>query len=676
MNEDVRRKTVLSSLPLPPTGERVIGTDSHDVTGGNNDGFGGTYSYLYEDERGKVLFDHKGAGCVTLVRTIGFEGSLRVYVDDAPEPAVDIPFSDLHSGALPDYPDHLACDEVHGHGSAWWFCSVPFGTRCVIVAANDVTKHPYRFYNITAYACASREEADELAARVSDAQKREQWLHPEDMRALHRSVTASAGSVDVPARGRTSLVRQKGKGCVCWLRLRLPSSDPAVLEGLRLLASWDDARLPSVDAPVGMFFALGAPSEGAESYRLGEGKHTVTIPTGTTRPTGVPVGQSEDGTLYCNFPMPFADGALIELANMTGTGIRGVEWEAGISEACYGEGAGRFAAVYRREDNVLPGRDYTFLDVRGSGKYVGCVMRASSRQMEDGRTPIARMYLEGDARFYVDDARAFLCGSTGSEEYFLWGWYDMPPKDEPFAFPTHGYTEHVRNLQDHSTMYRFHVSDPIPFCRSFRFEIEHGPEGETPADYSSVAFCYLSPKQTLRLTGAVEATDCASEGKVWEGECRLFYEGNDQIRAMRRAAQGEDWYRVAGELSHGVAFTGAQTLTVEVDPGNGGVLLRRTFDGRWPDLDHAPGPPEESHLVPAQEVRVRVDGEDAGVWYRAPGHWRACWMEDEFEIPARLTHGKESVEITLESTGPAAWNAFRYTVFARCGGREGKDASC
>jgi len=41
--------TDLANLPLLRTGTWLTGTDSHDVTGGNNDGFEGRYSYLYKD---------------------------------------------------------------------------------------------------------------------------------------------------------------------------------------------------------------------------------------------------------------------------------------------------------------------------------------------------------------------------------------------------------------------------------------------------------------------------------------------------------------------------------------------------------------------------------------------------------------------------------------------------
>ena len=661
-------ETVLSSLPLLPGGERLVGTDSHDVTGGNNDGFLGTYSYLYEDERGRILFDRKGPGCVLMVRTIGFSGNMKVFVDDAEIPAIDIPFDEMHSGEHPDFPSHLVCDEDRGHGSAWCFVPIPYRTRCIILAADDTAEHPYRFYNISAYSCATVEQAEQIAADVTERLDAVQWTHPEDMCVFDMYTAAENGSVDVSAQGTAVLLDTESAGSVKWFRLRLPSYDAETLESLRLRAFWDGDRSPAVDVPVGMFFAVGMPIDGIASYEVGHGKCMNTVLTGTTRPCGVPVGQSEDGSLYCNFPMPFWKAARIELMNTSNEPICDVAWALGLSSQTYPETAGYFTAYYRREDGLLPYRDHTLLDVRGYGKYIGCVLRASSRELPYNSTEVLRHYLEGDARFYIDDAKAFVCGSTGTEEYFLWGWYDVPPKEGVFAFPTHGYTEHTRSLQDHSTMYRFHVSDPIPYYRAFRFDLEHGGEGEVPADYRSVAFCYHRPEPLLVLSDGVEASEgvtfsgaaVENGGIVWEGARTLVYEGNEQVRKA-----GDGWTEFAGVRLSGNSVDGECSFTVQLVPENAGVLVRRVFNGAWPDMDWQPETPEVSHVLPAQEAAVTVDGQDAGLWYRPSSHARHCWMEDEFEISARHTRGKEKITVSLRSTGAAAWNAFRYFVFSR-----------
>src|SRR5690606_16034106 len=71
------------ALPLAREGVWLAGTDSHDVTGDNDDGFNAAYSYLYKDGDEWVLFEEEGPGCVYVVRTIRHKGDLRVYLDGA-----------------------------------------------------------------------------------------------------------------------------------------------------------------------------------------------------------------------------------------------------------------------------------------------------------------------------------------------------------------------------------------------------------------------------------------------------------------------------------------------------------------------------------------------------------------------------------------------------------------
>ena len=55
----------LSSLPVLYSNVQSYYLSSYDRTGGNDDGFRGTYSQLYIDERGEhVIFDANGPGCI------------------------------------------------------------------------------------------------------------------------------------------------------------------------------------------------------------------------------------------------------------------------------------------------------------------------------------------------------------------------------------------------------------------------------------------------------------------------------------------------------------------------------------------------------------------------------------------------------------------------------------
>lgn len=671
-------KDALLRLPLRPRGEWIRITDSHDVTGFNNDGFLSTYSYLYRTDEGLVLFEHEGAGCIREIRTIGYTGRLRVYRDGRAEPDIDVAFDDLYAGRDPRFPADLVRDEVRGHGSAWCYGPIPFRTGIRVVATDRVAS--YHFYNIFAHVHSEDHGEPDAAALVPN---------PDSDRRI-------GGQVDLEPHGKATLLEHAGPGLVRELSLSIPSAiRSAALERVHLRIRWDPAatestsapmglafdpfEAPAVDAPLGLFFAAGygggPPDPDTDSYVIGNMQTHMRIPLGRIE-TDTPAVSERNGVFTCRFPMPFWRSAVVELVNHAGIPLPGIGYALSLSDNPYPPDSGRFYAFYRRENGTLPDRDYLLLETRGRGRYAGCAMRMSSRALfRPDADILPRLYLEGDARFYLDDARACLYGSTGTEEYFNWGWYDVEEKDQVFVFPTHGYPEHLRDQEDHSVMYRFHLTDSIPYYRAFRFALEHGPEGRTPSDYESVTFSYHRDEPVLALTDSLDvgsAEDEAAHGLaagriLWSGSRTRVYEGNDQVLASVLPASGAgDWLPLAGFRDDGCAWAGTCAFSVAVRPDNAGVRIRRRWDGDYPEEASLPGG-ERTRVVPGQRVRVFVDDEPAGDWCLSAHHARSCWMEDEFEIPARLARGKERLRIRLETLpegGEVGWNAFHYWVFS------------
>ncbi|MFX0100407.1 MAG: DUF2961 domain-containing protein [Candidatus Hodarchaeota archaeon] len=696
MENQFRRE--LAKLPLLPAGEWLYITDSHDVTGLNDDGFHATFSYRYIDDDGWVLFDQKGAGCIRLIRTIGFESDLKVFIDDAPEPLIDIPFVDLHAGKHPDFPSHLVADHDKGHGSCWAIATITFQHRCKIVtpekevegnlifqkfSKNLIGPH---FFNIWAHLYGLDCDDARKKAKLDGADLKEAWsglgvdpigINPQDMKR---------GQIKINPKERVNLLKHEGAGAISWIKLRLEKTNADMLKSLRLVANFDGGifnrnpligghrgPVPNVNAPVGLFFGVGYSAiqpDDREQYELISIGEKMKVSLGRERNSSIAIGELEDGTLYCYFPMPFWKDARIELENDSETTEATVAWEIGISQVAYPNAAGYFLAIHRKVDGTLSHRDYIFSDLRGTGRYIGCVARMSSR-----KNPISgpqRSHLEGDARFYIDDTMAPTSGSTGTEEYFNWGWYDMLPFDQLFSFPTHGYVEHVRDFQDHSTMYRLHVNDYAPYYRAFRFAIEHGPEGMSPSCYESVAFHYHRLQQSLVLTDVIDVDlngDSEDQHKYTESggmeryKRVLHHEGGQQVLSKRQHERLlEKWIDIAGINDHGSSFSDSCEFMVDILSFNNGVKLRRRYPGDWPSSeDSGLG---KARITGPQEVIVKVDGTLAGTWYCSKHHATECWLEDEFEIPAKLVDGKSKVRLRLECTAGNSWTATKYWVFS------------
>ncbi len=435
-------------------------------------------------------------------------------------------------------------------------------------------------------------------------------------------------------------------------------------------AYWDGREVPHVDSPVSTFFALGCPRavKALESPDL-QPFDTERYVAGTVRPESLYVGQDEDGWLYCNFPMPYWKSARIELLNESDTDTIEVEYAVTRTEKAYPETACYFNAQWRSETPLRDGEDYCVLDTRGRGHYVGCVMTFSSVHFSRPSNQLPhRGYLEGDARYYTDGNRTPLVASTGTEEYFNWGWYDLKKHDAVFSYPTHGYPLHVRCREDYTVMYRFHVGGVAPYYRSFRFDLEHGPNGRIPAHYSGTAFFYQRDEPALTLTDELDVGDAASEqahayackGATEEAAYVLPYEGAYQLTLLDDAPRDRDH----AFKDSGRAWTGTSSFTVNVDPNNAGVKLRRRSYYAFGAKGPLGGGRPEPVLTKTQRVRVRVNGEDAGSWYIPAGHARATWRDTDFEIPGSLTAGKEHLTITLTADDGTTWDEYTYWVYS------------
>jgi hypothetical protein len=203
--------------------------------------------------------------------------------------------------------------------------------------------------------------------------------------------------------------------------------------------------------------------------------------------------------------MPFRTAARIELANETaGTPARvyyyvdyerlgSLEPDLAYFHACWNrenptEGDAVEPASNRElleEGTNLSGADnYAVLEAKGRGHYVGCILTVHN--LRD--TLAWNWYGEGDDMIFVDgESWPPTLHGTGTEDYF--GTAFCP--QEEWHGPFHGIiSAGGPNWSGASSMYRFHIEDPISFEREIRVTIEHGHANRRSDDYSSVAYWY------------------------------------------------------------------------------------------------------------------------------------------------------------------------------------------
>src|SRR6478672_8516045 len=103
-------------LPQYREDTKVYQISSYDTTGGNNDGFGGTYSFVRKDGNFHVLADLKGPGVVNRIATpTPTNGMLAFYFDGESSPRIRVPYIELFSGKHFPFVKPLVGNEVGGY---------------------------------------------------------------------------------------------------------------------------------------------------------------------------------------------------------------------------------------------------------------------------------------------------------------------------------------------------------------------------------------------------------------------------------------------------------------------------------------------------------------------------------------------------------------------------------
>jgi hypothetical protein len=277
---------------------------------------------------------------------------------------------------------------------------------------------------------------------------------------------------------------------------------------LRLRVYYDGHKTPSVDAPLGDFFGVG---------------HGYEREVDSMMARDASFGRAKNSY----WPMPFHKSCRITVTNEGSRVLLSFYYHVDYRKyVSLPADIGYFHAYYRQERPAVPGRNYTFLNIRGLGHYVGTVLNVI--QTEDS------WFGEGDDLFYVDGARYPQIYGTGSEDYFndAWGLRDS------YGLWTGTPIAEGERVGSKLTGYRWHVPDPVPFTKSLWAGIEHAgwtsnPDGtvrsafeERPDYFSSVAFWYQAgvnedlrepPYGVARLPFG-NALQIAVEDSV--GECR------------------------------------------------------------------------------------------------------------------------------------------------------------
>ena len=238
---------------------------------------------------------------------------------------------------------------------------------------------------------------------------------------------------------------------------------------------WDGQDQPSIECPVGDFFASAFTS--FDVYAALQ---------------SLAVCVNPGNAFNCYWPMPFRKRCLITIENRDPAKTLCIYYQINYALAPVPDHAAYFHAQFRRVNPVEYKKVYTILDgLRGKGHYAGTYLAWGLNN--------AGWWGEGEIKFYLDndlppaprgsvensvaehggDSFPTICG-TGTEDYFC-GSYNFENKgtkqyqeyNSPYAGVPHIVRpDGVYQSQMRFSMYRWHLPDPIRFERGLAVTIQ------------------------------------------------------------------------------------------------------------------------------------------------------------------------------------------------------------
>ena len=216
---------------------------------------------------------------------------------------------------------------------------------------------------------------------------------------------------------------------------------------------WDGQEVPSVESPVGAFFACGW-----DKY---------------AQVSSIPICVNPGSAFNSYWEMPFKKRCTMTVTNISPDPMM-LYYQVDYTLTTVPGDAAYFHAQFRRVNGIPYGEVYTILDgVEGKGQFVGTYMMMNPTNNA--------WWGEGEVKFYLDDDTEFptICG-TGTEDYFC-GSYDFVSKNtgvqQEFTTPYSGLPQIIRPDGKYETemrlgMYRFHMTDPIRFDERIRVTVQ------------------------------------------------------------------------------------------------------------------------------------------------------------------------------------------------------------
>jgi len=477
----VNRLTDLEHLAtLPAVGEKCAQWSSYDrrskydsASGkyidwtANGDGNG----FIRKEGDKQVFAEIEGPAVIWRIwSALADQGHVKIYLDGNEQPAVDLPFDGyFNCKNEPFTRPALVNTTARGRNC---YVPIPFQKSCKIVGEEKWGA----YYHFTYTKYPEGTVLPTFKRELSDAESRALDKANE---ILSKGGPAPAGLSPEAERSETSGTIMPGDRFVTVLdgpravtafgingNFENREDEIEALRDIVIQITYDGEDKPAVWSPLGDFFGT---APGVNLYR------------------SFPLGMTEEG-YYCNWYMPFAASLKFELIN-EGDKPRSLDlW--GVIEPLKRpiEQLGRFHAKWHR-DAFLPEEperraiDWTMLKTEGRGRFCGVMLHVWN--------PRGGWWGEGDEKFFVDGEKFPSTIGTGSEDYFGYAWCN------PTLFENCYHNQTIsNNNRGHVSVNRWHITDNVPFQKSFEADIEKYYPNDKPTLYACTAYWYQAAGQS------------------------------------------------------------------------------------------------------------------------------------------------------------------------------------
>lgn len=477
----------------------------------------------------KVMARIDGPGAITRIWCDQIAGKIRVILDG--ETVIDAPLGDLFNGVVEPFGLPLSY-EIPPERAAISHFPIGFAKSCRVLCQDfdgeyqiDTLTFPpgtvvERFTTqLNAPARAALDEVIEaFKLGLTDKQ-------------LFRGQKASPHGEQRDLKGGEKLAWDlTGGGTIRAFYVSLTDKheprEMYALHNLLLRIFWDGSAVPDVEVPLAAFFGTGF-----ERYLY------KSLVMGTDLGTQMPGQYANEGWfMYCYFPMPFANGARIEIENVSPQKGRkiGVMLYMRVDKTPPPANALRFKVRMNKEDPCKT-FDFPVLATAGAGRLVGCVLNIDC--------PREQWWGEGDHKIWIDNEPVPSVLGTSTAGYF-----GNVKGLRPFRMPLHGAT--LVSPIGKNSVYRWLLGDSVAFTQSLRFTLENWQYQQADdVYYNSVAYWYGEPGAAdsfqrvsqdalelpgLRIPGSVEIEENIA-GTEWGNVLKQKYAGGIELSGKQAA---------------------------------------------------------------------------------------------------------------------------------------------